>query len=59
MGWNQAKVEINGRISNHNSDQDVKDQADFDEFVHRVKMIAAEHRYEALDLDVHSYPHDD
>lgn len=52
MGWTQVKMEIVGHVSSHNSDQDRKDEADWREFVERVEMIAREHRYEALNLDV-------
>lgn len=52
MGWDLMNLQIRGRVSAHNSDQDRKDRADWEEFVERVKNIAAEHRYTALDLDV-------
>lgn len=54
MGWNAARLEVHGRISNHYSPQDDKDRADWEEFVDRVKAIAKEHRYEALSLYVRS-----
>lgn len=51
MGWHQVKMEVVGRVSSHNSDQDRADQHDWVEFCHRVTQIARE--YPDLDLDVY------
>lgn len=45
-------MEVAGRVSRHNSDNDVLDDGLWEEFCHRVRMIAREHRYERLGLDV-------
>ena len=52
MGWDQKKAEIIGHVSRHNSDQDRKDDADWEEFIERVRAISKEHRYADLELDV-------
>lgn len=53
MGSTQVRMEITGYRSSNNSDQDRKDSADWEEFVERVKLIAREHRYADLNLDVY------
>lgn len=53
MGREQVRMEVHALVSRHNSDQDRKDKADWDEFVDRVNAIAREHRYSALDLEVY------
>lgn len=40
-----------GHTSSHNSDQDAKDEALWEEFCTRVALIAREHRYSSLDLE--------
>jgi hypothetical protein len=52
MGWDQKEMRIVGRVSNHNSDQDVKDEADWEELKDRISHIIKEHRYEALNIDI-------
>ena len=53
MGWGTVSLQVSGVVSNHNSQQDIDDEADWEDFVHRVTMIAKEHRYEKLRLDVY------
>ena len=52
MGWDTRSLTVNARVSSHNSDRDVADNADWEEFVSRVKAIAKEHRYDGIQLDV-------
>lgn len=52
MGRNQVSIEVVGSVSSHNSRQDGFDASAWEEFVDRVRMIAGEHRYEDLFLDV-------
>lgn len=52
MGWDTKMLSVHARVSNHGSDQDRKDEADWNEFVCRVKAIAREHRYNDIDIDV-------
>lgn len=54
MGWARVHLEVTGSVSAHNSDQDIADDAAWEEFCHRVEAIAREHRYEALKLDVYA-----
>lgn len=54
MGWTQVKLEVVGRVSSHNSDQDRLDDSAWEEFCDRVQMIAREHRYADLGLDAWS-----
>lgn len=53
MGWDRVRLEITGQVSRHNSDQDLKDDAAWEEFANRVRAIASEHRYADLDLEVY------
>jgi len=53
MGWDRVSIEIYGHVSRHNSDQDRKDDADWEEFVERVKAISKEHRYSKLDIEIY------
>lgn len=52
MGHKAASITVSAILSNHNSDQDAFDESAFEEFCHRVKMIAAETRYEEISLEV-------
>lgn len=52
MGRKHFDMQIDCSVSNHNSDQDLKDEASWEEFVNRVKAIASEHRYAEIGIEV-------
>lgn len=52
MGWERVTMTATGQVSRHNGDQDRLDDAAWEEFCERVRAIAAEHRYDSLEIDV-------
>lgn len=52
MGRKHLDMQIDCSVSNHNSEQDQKDEAAWEEFVNRVKAISREHRYAEIDIEV-------
>lgn len=52
MGTELRIIEVHGLLSDHNSDQDKIDESLWEELRCRITMIAKEHRYESLMLDV-------
>lgn len=51
MGRDIKRMEISATTSAHNSDQDRKDKADWEEFKERVRAIAKEHRYKDIHIE--------
>lgn len=52
MGVDRRTLQIDGYVSRHNSDQDRLDDSQWQEFVDRVALIAREHRYDSLDINI-------
>jgi hypothetical protein len=50
MGWDSVSWDVTGHVSRHNSDNDKRDDALWEELIHRFGMICREHRYEPLAL---------
>jgi hypothetical protein len=50
MGREVRRLTISGTVSRHNSDEDTRDDADWEDLQHRVSMIARERRYENLEI---------
>lgn len=52
MGREQRRIEVHAYLSRHNSDQDRKDDADWEELRNRIEAICREHRYADLNVQV-------
>lgn len=50
MGRQWEDFKVCASLSRHNSEQDIIDDALWEEFQERVRLIAMEHRYEPINL---------
>ena len=52
MSWDQVRLEVHGLVSESNAASEARDRSAWEEFCTRVALIAREHRYEGLNLQV-------
>lgn len=57
MGRQIVTFTVSGSVSRHNSERDEQDDADWLQLCERMAMIAKEHRYERVVMDVEYSTH--
>lgn len=52
MGYQVIKFTVTGKVSRHNSDRDSEDDADWLRLCERMEMVAKEHAYKRIVIDI-------